>query len=126
MAAVLLLDRNGEPEPAAPGGVRPYALHLRDARRLELIPDGAGPVRAAIEGVVVRRDARNGAEQDRIVAHHHRFDADHRLLLQAAGVVAGPFAERSFVDPVVWMDEALERDLGVRRDRQSGLRPEDD
>ena len=105
--------------------MRPHAFHLGHAGGFELVPHRAGAVRAAIERIVVGRDAGDRAEQNRIVAIHHGLDADRRLLLQAAGVIAGPFAERAFVDLVVRMDEALERDLGMRRDRQAGLRPHD-
>ena len=125
VAGILLLDRDGEPQPAAAGRMRPHAFHLGHARSFELIPHRAGPVGAAIERIVVGRDARNGAEQDRIVAVHEGFDADHRLLLQAAGVIAGPFAERAFVAQVVRMNEAFEGDLGMRRNRQPGARPGD-
>ena len=123
VAGVHLLDRDGEPEPAAAGLVRPHALHLGHAGGFELVPHRAGAIGAAIERVVVRRDAGDRAEQDRIVAMHEGLDADRGLLLQAAGVVAGPFAERAFVDQVVGMDEALEGDLRVRRDRQAGRGP---
>src|SRR4029079_9501963 len=36
VAGILLLDRDGKPEPAASGGMRPHALDLGDARRFEL------------------------------------------------------------------------------------------
>ena len=57
MPAIHLLDRDGEPQPAAAGLVRPHALHLRHAGGFELVPDRAAAIGAAIEGVVVRRHA---------------------------------------------------------------------
>src|SRR5256885_10998860 len=79
---------------------------------------------APIVRIVVRRHRRYGAEEDRILAVHERVDADDGLLLEAAGVIAGPFAERTLGDAVVRVDRALEGNLGIRRDRQPGLRPE--
>ena len=43
----------------------------------------------------------------------------------AGGVVAGPLAERAFDALVVGLDEALDDDLGIGRDRQAGDRPLD-
>ena len=126
VAGILLLDGDGEPQPAAARGVRPHALHLRHAGGFELIPHRSRAIGAAIERIVVGRDAGDGAEQDRIVAVHEGLDADRRLFLQAAGVVAGPFAERAFVQQIVRMDETLEGDFGMRGDRQAGARPGDD
>ena len=57
---------------------------------------------------------------------HESLDADYRLLLDAAGVIAGPLAERTFVAHIVGMNEALESDFRMRRDRQAGARPGDD
>src|SRR6478752_6117015 len=115
VTAILLLDGDREPEPAAAGSMRPHALDLGHAGGLDLVPHGAGAVSAAIERVVIGRDARNGAEQDRIVAVHERLDPDRRLLLRAAGVVSGPFAQRSLLDQVVRVHEPLEGDLRLRR-----------
>src|SRR5947209_14364866 len=107
MAGVLLLARDGEPKPAAARGVRPHAFDLGYTGGFELIPHRARSIRAAVERIVVRRNAGNGAEQNRIVAIHHGLDADRRLLLEATGVITGPFAERALVDLVIRMDEAL-------------------
>ena len=97
-------------------------LNSGDARGLELIPHGAAAVGAEVERVVVGRNGRDRAEQDRIVSVHHRGDADGGLRPAAAGVVAGPFAERAFLHLVAGMDEALECDLGVGRNGQAGVR----
>src|SRR5262249_19129661 len=121
-----LLDRDVEPEPAAAGLVRPHTLHFRHARSFELIPDRAAAIGAAIEGVVVGRDARDGAEQYRAIAVHEAFDTNGRLLLETAGVVAGPFAERPFINAMVGRDVTLERDLGICWNRQPGDRAVDD
>src|SRR3979409_1567502 len=44
MAAIHLLDRDREPHAAAAGLVRPHALHLGHARRLQLVPHRAAPI----------------------------------------------------------------------------------
>jgi len=49
VAGILLLDRDGEPQPAAAGGMRPDAFDFRHTRRFELIPHRAGPIGAAIK-----------------------------------------------------------------------------
>ena len=126
MAAVERLDRDHQHEAAAAGLVRPHALHARNAGRFELVPHRAAAVGAEIERVVVRRHRRDRAHQDRVVAIHQRVDPDRRLEIAAAGVVAGPFAERPFLDLVVGMDEAFEGDLRIGRHRQAGLRHVDD
>jgi hypothetical protein len=63
---------------------------------------------------------RHAAEQDRIVAIVDRLDVEHRLGPQVAGVIAGPLAERPFDALVAGLDEALDDDLGIGRDRQPG------
>jgi len=52
--------------------------------------------------------------EDGVVAINQGVDADCRLEIAAAGVVAGPLAERPFLDPVVGMDQAFEGDLRIR------------
>src|SRR5690349_24744021 len=94
VAAVLLLDRDREPQPAAAGGMRPYSAHFRDAGGFELIPHRAGAVRASIERIIVGGHPGNRTKQNWIIAVHKGCDADRRLLLFAAGVIAGPFANR--------------------------------
>src|SRR5262245_6601209 len=49
MAAILLLDRDREPQPATAGRVRPHPFDLRYTCGLELVPHGTRAIRAAIE-----------------------------------------------------------------------------
>src|SRR5205085_4115836 len=100
-------NRDRQPHAAAARLVRPDALHARHAGRLELPPDVRRTIGAAIVGIVVRRHRRYGAEQDRVLAVHERVNADDGLLLEAAGVIAGPFAERPLGDAIVRIDRAL-------------------
>src|SRR3954452_6310853 len=102
--------------------MRPHAPDLWYSRRLQLIPDRARTVRAAIERVVIGRDSGNGAEQNRIVAIEQGLDADRRLLQLAADVVTGPFAEWSLRHQIVWMREAFEGNLRIHGYRQTGAR----
>ena len=57
---------------------------------------------------------------------HERLDPDRRFGMHVARVIAGPFAERAFIDHVIRVDIAFERDLGIGRYRQAGLRHVDD
>ena len=125
VAGIHLGDGDGEPHATAARLVRPDAFHARHAGGFDLPPDVRGAIGAAVIGIVVRRHRRYCAEQDRILPVHEGVDADHWLLLQSTGVVAGPLAERTFGDAVLRIDRAFECDLSVRRDRQPGLRPED-
>src|SRR5258708_1202447 len=123
MAPVKLLDRDGEPKPAAAGLMRPHAFDLRDARGLQLIPHRAGAVGAAIEGIIVGRHAGNPPHQNGILPGHEGFEWDAGLFLQPAGVIAGPFAERPFGDQITRMHEAFEGDFGVGGNGKAGARP---
>ncbi len=125
MTGILLLDGDGEPQPAAAGWMRPDAFHLRHTRGFELIPHRTRAVSAAVERIIVRRNSRDRAEQDRVVAVHECFDADRRLLLETAGIVPRPFAERTFVEQIVRVNETFKRDFRVRRNWQAGARPRD-
>src|SRR5215471_20078615 len=125
VTGILLLDRDGEPQPTAAGRMRPYAFHFRHASRFKLVPHSAGPVGAAIEGIIIGRYRRNCAQQDGLIAVHERFDADRRLFFRTAGVIAGPLAERPFLQEIVGMNEALEGDLRMRRYRQTRHWPVD-
>src|SRR5262249_42181494 len=106
--------------------VAPHALHAWHAGSLQLLPDRASARRAAVEGVVVGRNARHGTGQHRVITVPERLHADCRALLHAAGVVAGPFTEGAFHDEIAFVDEALECDLGFRRNGQARLRSLDD
>src|SRR3954451_11211509 len=102
--------------------MRPHTPDLWNSHRLQLIPDRARAVRAAIERIVIGRDPGNGAEQNGIVAIEQGLDADRRLLQLAADVVTGPFPEWSLRHQVVWMCETFEGNLGIRGYRQAGAR----
>src|SRR5207245_9406454 len=107
VTGVLLLDRDGEPEPAAAGRMRPQAFDFGHAGGFELIPYRAGAIRAAVEGIVVGWHRRDRAEQDRVVAVHEGRDADRRLLFLAAGVIAGPFPAPPHLAQVLGSRDAL-------------------
>src|SRR3954464_12228094 len=94
--------------------MRPHALHLRDSGGLKLIPYRAGTIGPAVEGIIIRRNAGDGTHKDGIVAMHEGLDADCGLFLQASGVIAGPFAERPFLNEIVRMHESFERYFRMR------------
>ena len=50
-----------------------------------------------------------------------RLDLDHRLLRALAAVIAGELAERAFHLGVAGMQQALDHELGVGRDRQADV-----
>src|SRR5215469_7090966 len=86
------------------------------------MPHHARAGRAAIERIVVRRNAWHRTRQDGLVAMPESGDADSRLLFPAARVVAGPFPERTLVDEVVSVNKSLKGDFGFGRNGQAGLR----
>src|SRR4051812_20438427 len=106
--------------------MRPDALYFRNAGRFELIPNGARAGWAAIEGVVVRRDSGNSAQEDRVVAMEQRLHPDGGLFLLATRIIPGPFTQRPFVDQIVGMNEALESNFGIGWNGQSRARTFDD
>src|SRR5829696_5557852 len=64
--------------------------------------------------------------QDRIVAVIYRLDANHRHGGLVAGVVTGPLAKWTFGHKIIRRHFALDGDLRVGGNRQSGERPFDD
>src|SRR5450759_457026 len=56
---------------------------------------------------------------------HQRLDTDRPLFLLAASIIAGPFTERAFVNQIVRMHKAFERDLGISRNRKPCARAHD-
>ena len=102
--------------------MRPDTFNFGNACGFELVPHRTAAISAAIKRIVIRRHGRNCAQQHRIVAVHKSFDPDRRFRVHVAGIVARPFPERSFIDHVVRINEPLEGNLGVGRDRQAGFR----
>src|SRR5262245_63320774 len=94
MAEVALLDRDHAERAACAGLVQPRAAHVRNARRLERVEQPRRAQEAALEQVRVRRLLACSAGEDGAVAVIDALDADQRLLLRIAGVVAMPFPER--------------------------------
>jgi hypothetical protein len=89
-------------------GTPAFSIFSRSQRRAD---------HGAIATNLVRRTLRHATEQNRIVAVVDRLDVEHRFGPQVAGVVAGPFGEWPFDALVAGLDEALEHDLGIGRDR---------
>src|SRR5262245_39647245 len=113
MPAVELLDRYDCHEAASASLVRPNAFDLRNAGRLELIPDGPRAICAEIIGVVVRRYRRYGAEQDGIVSVHDTREANGRCWMAADRRISGPLAERTFLQHVVGVNIAFKGDFRI-------------
>ena len=63
------------------------------------------------------------AGEDRIVAVEDRLHVDVRSRLRVVGVVAHPFAERTFRLDLTRHGFAFDRDLAVGRDREAGVGP---
>ena len=121
VAGIALLDRDAVEHARAADLVAPY---LRDAGHAGigdvLLDGGRAHHRAVARHLVWSAAHRRHAEHDRIVAVIDRLDVEHRAELGAAGIVAGPFAERAFDDALVRRDIALQHDLGAGRERQAG------
>ena len=101
------------------------AEHLGHARGVERTPDlrRAGDTleqAGFVDRLVLRR-----AAQDRIVAVEDGFHVDVRPRLRVVGVVAHPFAERALRPDLAGHGLALQHDLGVSRNRETGVRPAD-
>ena len=101
--------------------VAPHLLHARHAGIGDVLLDGGRAHHRAVARHLVGTAAhRRHAEHDRIVAVVDRLDVEHRDLAHAAGIVAGPFAERPFRMRAVGRHVAFEHDLGVGREGQAG------
>src|SRR5262249_10085897 len=68
---------------------------------------------------LVRRPQRRATQYDGIVAVIDGFHIHHWFLAHFRAVVPHPFSEGAFELHVTPTDEALQDDLGLRRDRQS-------
>src|SRR5262249_33052311 len=120
MAGIALVDGDSEQEPRIADLVRPGRRHAGHARLLDTLAQQRGANHSAIAANLVPRTLRHATKQDGIVAIIDGLDVEHGFGPQVAGVVAGPFAKRSFEAFVAGLDEALEHDLGIGRDRQPG------
>src|SRR3954467_11569790 len=120
MAGIALVDRDREQEPRVADLVRPGGGDARHARLLDILAQQARADHGAIAADLVRPALRHAAPQDRIVAIIDRLDVEHGLGSEVAGVIAGPFRERALDALVARLDEALDDDLGIGRDRQAG------
>src|SRR5262249_49994188 len=99
---------------------RPGRRHPGHARLLDILAQQRGADDSPIATNLVGRTLRHAAEQYRIVAIVDSLDVERGFGPQVAGVIAGPFAERAFDTLVIALDETLEHDLGIGRDRQPG------
>src|SRR5262249_3735111 len=119
VARIALRDRHRVQHARGADLVAPHLIHARHAGIDHVLLDDGRAHDGAIARHLVRAGAhRRHAEQDRVVAVIDRLDVDDRDLTHAAGVVAGPFAERPLRVGLARLDVAFDHDLGVGRKRQ--------
>src|SRR5688572_3493782 len=107
-------------------GSAPLHIAHRHAGLLDLIAN----ISCAQKFVAMFRPRRGPVfrrgRDDRIIAVIQAMYLDERLEFLTAGVITGPFAERSFFLAVIRQKLPFDRDLRVRRNRQTGKFPADD
>src|SRR5689334_23216710 len=115
MTAVLLLDGNRR---NIARRILPYALDIGNSGFLQSEPDVGRAERNGLAGNTGRR-----AEDNRIVAMHHGFHLDYRLISRTRSVVTGPFTEWTFLLALHLgrKNESFDGQLGRDRDRESGF-----
>src|SRR5574340_261066 len=96
MSEKALLDGDHAEGAARAGLVQPGAFDVGNTSPLEGIEQGRRPQETALEQMGVGWFLTRRAGQDRIVAVIDAFDPDEGLLPGLAGVIAVPFAERTF------------------------------
>ncbi len=89
----------------------------------ERIPDQRRALDRAVKALTGGRAQRRLAAQDGIVSIVKRLDAHHRFRPCVAGVVAGPFAERTLGQVVAGNHFSFDGDLRIGRNRQSRVGP---
>src|SRR5262245_19536930 len=92
---------------------------VRHTGLLHAVPNRRGAQAGTIHAVNRRFEWR-GAADDRIVAVVKSFDANERFGSPSAGVITGPFAERTFLHRFAGNDFALDDEFRARWKMQSG------
>src|SRR5438309_8144925 len=116
MACVALFDRYADQHPRRSDFVRPDRFRVRHAGALDVMADQRRPRDRAVPRQLVGRAEGRATVDDGIVAMVDGLDVEYWLFANVAAVVAGPLAERPFLFSLLWIDEALQDDLGIGRD----------
>ncbi len=121
VARVALPDRHAVQQARGADLVAPHPGHVGHAGGGERLLDHRRAQHRAVAAHLVRSAAhRRHAQQDRVVAVVERLDLQDRFRVLAAGVIAGPLAERTLHLVVAGAEMALDHHLGVGRERQAG------
>src|SRR3972149_422230 len=116
MAGIALFEcEDSHTETAGGGGMGVDSLNAGDAELVQVIPDARGADDGKETALLIGRIIRHkGVGQDRVIAMMDRSDFDQRTTGLGPPVVAGKFAEGTFVLHGVWFDDAFNDKFGVR------------
>jgi hypothetical protein len=123
VAGIALLDLDGGEASGRTGLVVPHAQHLGHAAGVERTPDLRRAGDAFEQAGLVYRLVLGRAGQDRIIAVEDGLRVDVGPLLGVVGVVAHPFAERTFPLDLTQHGFALDRNLAIGRNGKAGIGP---
>src|SRR3982074_3569956 len=121
VAGIALADLDRGEAGGGAGLVIPPAQHLRDAAAIERAPDLRRAGDALEQAGLVDRFVLRRAGEDRIVAVEDRLHVDVGARLRVIGVIAHPFAERTFRPDLTGHRFAFDRDLAVGRNWEAGV-----
>src|SRR5690349_9690694 len=120
VAGVLLLNARYHPHAAGTGLRDPHALHSWYSGFAQRPFDYGGAEDTGEIGIIVQGPARGGAKYDGIIAVVKCFNANESVRFFATGVVAGELAKRTFLLHISLGNKSLDRNLRIRRNRQTG------
>ena len=120
MPGIALPDRDTVQKPGGTGFVAPDPRDIGDAGVSQILLEHCRAQNGAVTGHFVgslthRRNAKN----DGIIPKIKGFHFKNRFRIAPAGIIAGPFAERSLIQDLARMKVAFEHDLGVRGKRKT-------
>src|SRR5262249_17994172 len=125
MAGIALSDLNGGETRRGARLVVPNTKHFRYAAGVKRPPNFGGAGNALEQTSLIDRFVLRRAADDWIIAIKDRLDVDIGPRLRVVGIVAHPFAERTFRHYLTRHRLAFNRDLAVGRDRETGIRSAD-
>ena len=96
-----------------------HAFYFWNSGSLKLIPYRRGPIGTHVIRVIVGRHCRYCTGNHWIISMHKCFNPYCRFRALSAGIISGPFPQRSFHYLVINVDETLKCDFRAGRYRQT-------